>query len=71
MSLALSFFLSCSPFFFLLSSPLLYSLQFPLTALREIQILKALRHPNVLCVKEIVHSAGEPWHWIVLGCGAP
>eukprot|EP00051_Salpingoeca_urceolata_P015475 m.200866 g.200866 ORF g.200866 m.200866 type:complete len:250 (+) comp18409_c0_seq14:952-1701(+) len=62
MSLALSFFLSCSPFFFLLSSPLLYSLQFPLTALREIQILKALRHPNVLCVKEIVHSAASDFN---------
>eukprot|EP00051_Salpingoeca_urceolata_P015478 m.200746 g.200746 ORF g.200746 m.200746 type:complete len:537 (+) comp18409_c0_seq7:390-2000(+) len=35
---------------------------FPLTALREIQILKALRHPNVLCVKEIVHSAASDFN---------
>lgn len=35
---------------------------FPITALREIKILKMMRHTNVLAVKEIVHSspcAGE------------
>lgn len=32
--------------------------QFPLTALREIRILKVLNHPNVLSLKEIVHTQG-------------
>jgi len=29
---------------------------FPITALREIQILKKLKHPNVVCLKDIVVS---------------
>jgi hypothetical protein len=32
---------------------------FPLTAIREIKILKALNHPNVVQLKEIVTSKGE------------
>ncbi len=32
-------------------------LQFPLTALREIKILKLLKHPNVLSLREVVHTA--------------
>jgi muconolactone delta-isomerase len=33
--------------------------QFPITALREIKILKVLRHPNVVCLREIVTSAAS------------
>lgn len=32
---------------------------FPITALREIKILKVLRHPNVVCLREIVTSAAS------------
>jgi len=31
---------------------------FPITALREVKILKALRHPNIVTLKEIVTSKG-------------
>ena len=31
---------------------------FPITALREVKILKALTHPNVVTLKEIVTSKG-------------
>jgi cyclin-dependent kinase 12/13 len=33
---------------------------FPLTALREVKILKALHHPNIVRLKEIVCSKGKP-----------
>jgi cyclin-dependent kinase 12/13 len=32
---------------------------FPITAIREVKILKALNHPNVVELKEIVTSKGE------------
>jgi len=32
---------------------------FPITALREIKILKVLHHPNVVCLREIVTSAAS------------
>lgn len=32
---------------------------FPITALREVKILKALNHPNVVELKEIVTSKGK------------
>lgn len=32
---------------------------FPITAIREVKILKALNHPNVVQLKEIVTSKGE------------
>ena len=32
---------------------------FPITAIREVKILKALHHPNVVLLKEIVTSKGE------------
>jgi len=31
---------------------------FPITALREVKILKALNHPNIVILKEIVTSKG-------------
>lgn len=31
---------------------------FPITAIREVKILKALNHPNILKLKEIVTSKG-------------
>jgi cyclin-dependent kinase 12/13 len=31
---------------------------FPITALREVKILKALQHPNIVNLKEIVTSKG-------------
>lgn len=31
---------------------------FPITALREVKILKALTHPNIVNLKEIVTSKG-------------
>lgn len=34
------------------------SLQFPITAIREIKILKKLHHQNVIQLKEIVTSPG-------------
>lgn len=32
---------------------------FPITAIREVKILKALHHPNIVLLKEIVTSKGE------------
>lgn len=32
---------------------------FPITAIREIKLLKRLKHENVICMKEIVRSQGE------------
>ena len=32
---------------------------FPITALREVKILKALNHPNIVALKEIVTSSGK------------
>ena len=32
---------------------------FPITALREVKILKALNHENIVTLKEIVTSKGE------------
>lgn len=40
-------------FFFLFSHPVC---QFPITAIREIKILKALNHPNVINLIEVVTS---------------
>ena len=34
---------------------------FPITAIREVKILKALNHPNVVQLKEIVTSKGKNW----------
>ena len=36
------------------------STQFPITAIREIKILKKLHHQNVIQLKEIVTSPGSP-----------
>lgn len=36
----------------------LFALQFPITAIREIKILKKLHHQNVIQLKEIVTSPG-------------
>jgi serine/threonine protein kinase len=36
------------------------SAQFPITAIREIKILKKLHHQNVIQLKEIVTSPGAP-----------
>ena len=33
---------------------------FPITAIREIKLLKSLNHENVICLREIVRSQGEP-----------
>lgn len=38
---------------------------FPITAIREVKILKALRHENIVNLKEIVTSKGE-WLSLVL-----
>jgi cyclin-dependent kinase 12/13/ribosomal RNA-processing protein 12 len=51
-------------FFFVCVSPLmvrrrLASAQFPITAIREIKILKKLHHQNVIKLKEIVTSPGS------------
>lgn len=35
-------------------------MQFPITAIREIKILKKLQHANVIRLKEIVTSKGTP-----------
>ena len=54
---------------------------FPITAIREVKILKALDHPNVIKLREIVTSKGEidcscrmagwmtwlGWQFVVLG----
>ena len=32
---------------------------FPITAIREVKILKALNHPNIVQLKEMVTSKGE------------
>ena len=42
---------------------------FPITAIREVKILKALHHDNIVDLKEIVTSKGECycfWGWLVL-----
>lgn len=33
--------------------------QFPVTSIREMKILKFLKHPNVVALKEIVSSSGR------------
>lgn len=38
---------------------------FPITAIREVKILKALNHENIVKLKEIVTSKGE---WTPLVC---
>lgn len=38
-------------------------LQFPMTALREIRILKLLKHENVVNLVEICRSKREPYLW--------
>jgi hypothetical protein len=38
------------------------STQFPITAIREIKILKKLHHQNVIQLKEIVTSPGSTNH---------
>lgn len=35
---------------------------FPITAIREVKILKALKHDNIVHLKEIVTSKGESQH---------
>ena len=37
---------------------------FPITAIREVKILKALNHPNIVNLKEIVTSKGAITYWI-------
>ena len=46
---------------------------FPLTAIREVKILKALSHPNVVELKEIVTSKGELLNGgaVCVGYGGP
>lgn len=39
---------------------------FPITAIREVKILKALNHPNVVELKEIVTSKGKKGDVVVL-----
>lgn len=39
---------------------------FPITAIREVKILKALKHENVVTLKEIVTSKGE-FCYLMLG----
>lgn len=34
-------------------------LQFPVTSIREMKILKFLKHPNIVALKEIVSSSGR------------
>ena len=34
------------------------AMQFPVTSIREMKILKYLRHPNIVELKEIVSSSG-------------
>ncbi len=38
---------------------------FPITAIREVKILKALKHDNIVHLKEIVTSKGELRHTII------
>lgn len=40
---------------------------FPITAVREIKLLKTLHHENVIRLKEIVRSKGT-WKAALLGC---
>lgn len=45
---------------------------FPLTAIREVKILKALSHPNVVELKEIVTSKGKSKEGLrAVGFGGP
>jgi serine/threonine protein kinase len=46
----------------LFGSDLVVSSQFPITAIREIKILKKLHHQNVIKLKEIVTSPGDYNH---------
>jgi len=46
---------------------------FPITAIREVKILKALNHPNIVELKEIVTSKGaipvaDPCLFVLLYC---
>lgn len=50
---------SRDPRIWLLISPHMICLQFPITAIREIKILKKLHHENVIKLKEIVTSTGK------------
>lgn len=43
----------------LIQYPNVICLQFPITAIREIKILKKLHHDNVIKLKEIVTSPGN------------
>lgn len=40
---------------------------FPITALREVKILKALHHPNIVNLKEIVTSKGAYHCYFIAG----
>lgn len=47
---------------FVFGCDLVVSTQFPITAIREIKILKKLHHQNVIKLKEIVTSPGAYNH---------
>ena len=42
---------------------------FPITAIREVKILKALKHENIVTLKEIVTSKGEFMFVCLVGKG--
>lgn len=47
------------------------SVKFPITAIREIKILKVLSHPNVLQLKEMAveRSKGKRWPFVAWNLG--
>lgn len=49
---------AASPYNHLIFFVTFHSMQFPITAIREIRILKKLQHENVIKLKEIVTSPG-------------
>jgi serine/threonine protein kinase len=42
---------------------------FPITAIREVKILKALCHPNIVQLKELVTSKGALFNFFLLDDG--
>lgn len=49
---------AASPYNHIIFFVTFHSMQFPITAIREIRILKKLQHENVIKLKEIVTSPG-------------